>query len=129
MKRKFTSDKGLIAEGALAQACICDDLVFLSGQISINPETKEIERGSMKEQTRRVLNNLKGILEDMELTMDHVAKTNVYISDMSKFDDMNEVYQEFFNDENPPARQTVEVGIWDNLDVEISAVATMKSID
>lgn len=129
MKRKFTSAKGSIAEGAMAQACICDDFVFLSGQISINPETKKIERGSMKEQTRRVLNNLKGILEDMELTMDHVVKTNIYISDMSKLDDMNEVYQEFFNVDNPPARQTVAVGIWDNLDVEISAIATMKSIN
>ena len=125
MKGKFTSIKGFIPTGALAQVCICDGFAFLSGQISINPETQEVVRGTMSEQTRRVLDNMKGILEDMELTMDSVVKTNVFISDMDKFDEFNEVYQEYFNEENPPARQTVSVGIWGDLDVEISAVARL----
>ena len=80
----------------------------------------------MAEQTRRVLSNIKGILEDMDLSMDKIVKTNVCISSMNKFDEMNKVYQEFFKVENPPARQTVTAGIWDDLDVEISVVAMLE---
>ena len=75
----------------------------------------------MAQQTERVLENIKGIVEDMGLGMNNVIKCNVFISSMEKFDEFNEVYQKYFDEQNPPARQTVTAGIWGNLDIEISA--------
>lgn len=121
MKKKFTSSKGSIPGGTIAQVSIGNGIAYLSGQISINPETGQIERGTVAEQTRRVLENIKGIVEDLGLTMEHVIKCNVFISSMKCFDEMNEVYQRYFTIESPPARQTVAVEIWGGLDVEISA--------
>lgn len=121
MKKKFTSSKGSIPNGAIAQVSIGNGIAYISGQISINPETGQIERGTVAEQTRRVLENIKGIVEDMGLTMENVIKCNIFISSMKCFDEMNEVYQQYFIIENPPARQTVAVEIWGGLDVEISA--------
>ena len=77
--------------------------------------------GSMAEQTERVLQSIKGVLNDMGLTLDHVIKCNVFISSMDLFDEMNEVYIKHFGTDNPPARQTIAAGIWGGLDVEISA--------
>ncbi|MGD1838654.1 MAG: RidA family protein [Nitrososphaeraceae archaeon] len=121
MKRKFASKKAFIPNGAIAQVSVGNNIAYLSGQISINPETGEVEKGNVKQQTRRVLENIKGIVEDMGLTMDDIIKCNIFISSMKCFDEMNEVYQEYFSINNPPARQTVGAEIWGDLDVEISA--------
>ena len=62
----------------------------------------------------------------MGLTMDHVIKTNIFLTDMADFDEMNAVYREYFNHENPPARQCVQAGVWGNLKVEISSVVVLR---
>lgn len=121
MKEKFTSRKAFVPSGAIAQVSRFGNIAFLSGQISIDPETQKVVEGTMAQQTERVLENIKGIVEDMGLGMNNVIKCNVFISSMEKFDEFNEVYQKYFDEQNPPARQTVTAGIWGNLDIEISA--------
>ncbi|GAA0181732.1 RidA family protein [Clostridium sediminicola] len=121
IKRKFDSNKGFVPSGTIAQVSIGNNIAHVSGQISINPETGEIEKGTVSHQTKRVLENIKGIVTDMGLSMDDIIKCNVFISSMKCFDEMNEVYQKYFSIENPPARQTVGAEIWGGLDVEISA--------
>lgn len=121
MKKKFTSKKGSVPNGTIAQVSIGNSSAHISGQISINPQTGQIEKGTVGQQTKRVLENIKGIVEDMGLTMESIIKCNVFISSMKCFDEMNKVYQQYFTIENPPARQTVAVEIWGGLDVEISA--------
>lgn len=84
------------AIGPYAQAKAVNGFVFTSGQLPIDPATGEIVPGGIAEQTRRSLNNIKAILQEAGLTMDHVVKTTVYLSDMDNFAAMNEVYAEFF---------------------------------
>jgi 2-iminobutanoate/2-iminopropanoate deaminase len=121
MKEKFTSVKAFVPTGAIAQVSKTKNIAFLSGQVSIDPETQEVVQGTMAQQTKRVLDNIRNIVEDMGLGMDSVIKCNVFISSMEKFDEFNKVYQKYFDPDNPPARQTVTAGIWGDLDVEISA--------
>lgn len=121
IKRKFSSNKGFVPSGTIAQVSIGNNIAHISGQISINPETGKVEKGTVTQQTKRVLENIKGIVDDMGLSMENIIKCNVFISSMKCFDEMNEVYQQYFSIENPPARQTVGVEIWGGLDVEISA--------
>jgi 2-iminobutanoate/2-iminopropanoate deaminase len=126
MKEKFTSVKAFVPIGAIAQVSITKNIAFLSGQVSIDPETQKVVEGTMAQQTQRVLDNIRNIVEEMGLGMDSVIKCNVFISSMEKFDEFNEVYQKYFDIENPPARQTVTAGIWGNLDIEISAEVVLN---
>ena len=120
MKKVFYSSKGYIGKG-VAQVVLCDGKGYISGQLSCDLETGKAIHTTMAEQTRNALECIKGIMEDMNLTLDNIVKCNVFISSMDLFNEMNEVYIEYFGTESPPARQTVVAGVWDNLDVEISA--------
>ena len=83
-------------------------MVFVSGQLPINPETGEFAEGGVKELTRQSLTNMQHILAEVGLTLDNVVKTTVYLADMSDFAAMNEVYAEFFSAPYP-ARSAVAV--------------------
>jgi 2-iminobutanoate/2-iminopropanoate deaminase len=96
------------AIGPYSQAIDCGPLVFVSGQIPLDPSTGETVGDDTPSQTRQVLRNLGAILEAAGLTFGHVVKTTVYLSDLSEFGAMNAVYAEFFADP-APARATVEV--------------------
>lgn len=112
--------------GAYSQAIIYNDLIFCSGQISINPKTGKIERGTIADQTKRAMDNLKLLLSNNQSNLEHVLKTTIYLSDMSTFDEMNKVYASYFKD-HYPARLTVEAGgIYGDLGIEIEAVAAVK---
>ena len=97
MKEKFTSVKAFVPIGAIAQVSITKNIAFLSGQVSIDPETQKVVEGTMAQQTQRVLDNIRNIVEEMGLGMDSVIKCNVFISSMEKFDEFNEVYQKYFD--------------------------------
>jgi 2-iminobutanoate/2-iminopropanoate deaminase len=123
MKKIISTDKAPEAVGPYSQAVIHNDIIYLSGQICINPETNEFERSSVASQTRRSLENVKNVLDAAGSGLDKVLKCNVYISSMDKFEEMNEVYKEFFSD-NYPARVTVSVNeLYEDLDIEIDVVA------
>ena len=96
------------AIGPYSQAIRVGNLLFVSGQIPIDPATGEVVAGDIRAQTRQVLKNLAAIVEAAGSSLDRVAKTTVYLRDLSEFAAMNEVYAQFFGGE-PPARSTVQV--------------------
>ena len=127
MKEKWTTEKAPVPSPWIAQVSRADNLgiAYISGLISQKGD--EVIYGlSAAEETKIILDNLKTIVTEMGLTMDHVIKTNIFLTDMAVFDGMNGVYREYFNHDNPPARQCVQAAIWGGLKVEISSVVVLK---
>jgi len=123
-KKIIHTDQAPKAIGPYSQAVKAGNLLFTSGQLPISPMTGEIV-GDISTQTRQVLENLKAILGAAGGTLDDVIKATVFITDLSGFGAMNQVYGEYFNTE-PPARSTVEVsGLAKNAMVEIEVVAQL----
>ena len=112
------------AMGAYSQAVVSGNLVFVSGQIPIDPATGNlIDEKDIKSQTRRVLLNLQGILKGADVSLSNVVRTTVFLKNMGDFADFNGVYAEFFN-VDPPARATVEVARLPNdVAIEIDCIA------
>lgn len=107
-KEIIATDKAPKAIGPYSQAVKVGNFIFISGQIPIDPKTGEIAGDDIITQTKRVLENIKAVLEATGATLTNVVKTTVYLADMSDFKAMNETYKTYFTD-NPPARSTVEV--------------------
>ncbi len=107
---------------------IVGDLVFLAGQIGINPDTGELEEG-IEAQTERVLKNIANVLLEIGLGLDHIVKTTIFLRNMGDFQKVNEIYAKYFKD-NFPARSTVEVS---NLPkgalIEIEAIAYIPKLE
>ncbi len=123
MKEVIATSQGPQAIGPYSQAIRANGFLFVSGQISLRPDTKELIEGDVRQQTERVILNLKGIVEAAGSSMEKVVKTTVYLKDMNDFAAMNEVYGRFFS-VNPPARATVEVArLPRDVRVEIELVA------
>lgn len=111
------------AVGPYSQAIEVNDLVFVSGQLPIDPSTAVFAEGGVKEQTRQSLTNLKNVLAEANLGLSNVVKTTVFLSDMDNFAAMNEVYAEFFNAPYP-ARSAVAVKtLPKNALVEVECIA------
>ncbi len=112
------------AIGPYSQAIRAGNMLFLAGQIAIDPKTKQLMKdASIEDQTRLVLDDLKAVLEADGLTMDHVVSTSVFLKDLNEFGKMNEVYATYFKT-SPPARATVEVArLPRDVKVEIAAIA------
>ena len=109
--------------GVYSQAVKSGNFLFISGQIPLDPETGEIVSGDFKEQARRVLRNIMAILDASGMSAENVVKTNVYMTDLSNFSIVNEVYAEFFKSD-PPARAAVEVSRLPlNVEIEIECIA------
>ena len=108
MRDVITTDRGPKAIGPYSQAIRANGFVFVSGQIPLDPRTQELAGGTIAEQTERVLQNLKGIVEAAGSSMEKVVKTTVYMMDLAEFAAMNEVYGKYFP-KNPPARATIGV--------------------
>ncbi|MCF4101619.1 RidA family protein [Gillisia sp. M10.2A] len=110
--------------GPYNQAILAGNTLYISGQIPLDPKTGELLKGSIKEETELVMENLKAILEEAKLTFENVVKTSIFISDMENFAQINEVYAQYFDSETAPARETVEVAnLPKYVNVEISAIA------
>jgi len=123
MKKIISSDRAPKAIGPYSQAVVSNGFAFLSGQISLDPGTNQLIEGDIAAQTERVLESLKGLLEDCGSSLAQVVKTTVFLKDMGEFAKMNEVYARYFS-ENPPARATVEAArLPRDVRVEIECVA------
>ena len=123
-KRPFTSKRGPIPKLSYSQAVIYGDLIFMSAQGPIDPQTGEHESGEVKAQTRRILTNVSAILEDAGTSLDNVVKVTAILKDRSLFADFNEAYDEFFK-ENRPARTPVFSDTGNSL-VTIEVIAGME---
>lgn len=122
-KKVISTPDAPAAIGPYSQAIKAGKTVYLAGQISIDPKTKQLVTGTIEEQTKLVLENLKAVLAADGLTMDHVVSTGVFMKDLNEFAKMNEVYGTYFKNA-PPARATVEVArLPRDVKVEISAIA------
>ena len=106
-----------------SQAIVHGDLVFVSGQVPIDPETNTMIEGGIREQTDRVMRNIQAILEEAGSSLENLVKTTIYIVDFDDFGDLNDVYRRFVGG-NPPARATVEIkSLPQGALVEIDAIA------
>lgn len=124
MKKIIKTDKAPAPIGPYNQAVLTGNMLYISGQIAINPETNELEIKELKQETTRVMQNLKAILNEAGMDFDNVIKTSIFISDMNNFAKINEVYGSYFNEETAPARETIEVANLPKfVNVEISAIA------
>ena len=114
------------AIGPYSQAIIHGGIVYCSGQIPLDPATGQIVEGGIAEQTVRVFENLKAVLEAAGSSLDGVLKTTVFLKDMAEFAPMNEVYDRYFH-VNPPARATVEAArLPRDVRVEIECIAALN---
>lgn len=123
MKQIISTNEAPQAIGPYSQAVRVGNLVFLSGQIPIDPNTGNFVEGGIAEQTEQVLKNISAVLSAAGTSLQNVIKTTVFLADMNDFAAMNEVYGRFFN-ESPPARATVEAArLPRDARVEIEAIA------
>jgi 2-iminobutanoate/2-iminopropanoate deaminase len=123
MKEAVSTKEAPAAIGPYSQGIKVGNLLFLSGQISIDPKTNQMVPGSIEEQTKQALDNLAAVLKAEDMSMENVVNTTVFLKDVNDFGKMNAVYGTFFKDK-PPARATVQVArLPRDALVEISAIA------
>jgi 2-iminobutanoate/2-iminopropanoate deaminase len=128
-KKVIQTDKAPKAIGPYSQAIQAGNMIFLSGQIPIDPKTGELTGGDIRQQTQQVLENIKGLLESQRLGMEDVIKVTIFLKDMGNFNQVNEVYAAYFPS-SPPARSTVEVAkLPRNVEIEIEAIALTRDVD
>lgn len=126
MKRVISTPKAPAAIGPYSQAVVANGFAFLSGQIPLDPATGNLVAGGIEEQTVRVLENLKAVLDAAGASLENVVKTTVYLKDMGEFAAMNGIYARYFP-ENSPARATVEAArLPKDVRVEIDCIATVS---
>ncbi|PID56546.1 reactive intermediate/imine deaminase [candidate division KSB3 bacterium] len=124
MKKLISTEKAPAAIGPYSQGIEVAGFVFVSGQLPIDPACGDFADGGIQGQTRQSLENLKQILESQGMSLSHVVKTTVFLSDMNNFAAMNEVYKEMFGDGLYPARSAVEAArLPKDALVEIEAIA------
>lgn len=129
MKKIISTTDAPAAIGPYSQAIRVGSIVFCAGQIPLDPKTGQMVSEDITEQTKRVLDNVAGILRSEQLTLANVVKTTVFLADFGDFQKMNEVYATYFKD-RPPARSTVGVStLPKNARVEIEVIAIADEKD
>lgn len=124
-KQVIKTDKAPMAIGPYSQGIRTGNLLFLSGQIPIDPKTGEVIQGGIEAQTIQVLNNLEGILVEAGASFNNVVKTTVYLTDLGNFGTVNEIYGRYFTSPYP-ARACIQVaGLPKNVLVEIELIAVL----
>ena len=124
MKTIIKTDKAPMPIGPYNQAILVNNTLYASGQIAINPTTNELISAGIEEETKQVMENLAAVLDAAGMHFSDVVKCSIFISDMNDFGAINEVYGTYFDDENAPARETVQVAMLPKrVNVEISLIA------
>jgi len=125
MKDTVLTDKAPKPIGPYSQGIKVNGFLFLSGQVALDPRSNEFAGGDIAEQTERVMENIRAVLEAGGSYLDHVVKTTVFLKDLKDFAAMNEVYGRYFK-AAPPARSTVEVArLPKDALVEIEVIAVL----
>ena len=124
-KKTFSSSRAPEAQGPYSQAVIHNGLLYISGQIPIDPVSGLLVRATIEEETESVLNNIRGIVEDAGARMEDVLKVACYLADMNDFERFNAVYEKYFP-ENPPARTSFQVARLPlDVHIEIDAITAL----
>ena len=131
MKKIINTPNAPAPIGPYNQAVMTGDMLFISGQVALVPGTGDLANADLTEETNQVMKNLKAILTEAGMEFSHVVKTTIFLSDMSLFAAVNEIYGSYFTSDLPtgqaryPARETVAVkGLPKNVNVEISMIAS-----
>lgn len=123
MKKHITSTQAPRPIGPYSQGVIAGGLLFVSGQIPLDPATGALIEGSIEEQTEQVLKNIMAILKEAKMGAENVVKTTVFLADLADFPRMNAVYERHLGKE-PPARSTIQAaGLPKGARIEIDAIA------
>ena len=124
MKKIIQTNKAPQPIGPYSQAVLINDVLFVSGQIAINPETNNLSMDNIIEETNQVMKNLGEILKAAGYSYEHIVKTTIFLKDLNDFVRVNEVYGSFFKSDFP-ARETVQVSrLPKDVNVEISVIAS-----
>ena len=124
MEKKIIYTKNAPAPiGPYSQAVAYGDMLFVSGQIALDPATSNLVQNYVQAETKQVMENIESILKEAGMNFNNVLKTTIFLMDMAQFGAVNEVYSRYFEN-NPPARETVQVaGLPKGVQVEISVIA------
>lgn len=124
MKKIINTSKAPAPIGPYNQAVLVNGILYVSGQVPMDPSTGNLVEGDIKKETRQCMENLKAILEEAGMGFEDVVKTSIFIKDMHQFSQINEVYGSYFDADTAPARETVEVANLPRfVNVEISMIA------
>lgn len=123
MKKIYRTKNAPAPVGPYSQAVEAGGFLFCSGQIAIDPASDTVRNGPIEEQAKQVLENIRGVLTEAGLSFQNVVKTTIFLTNMSDFATVNEVYARYFTEE-PPARSTIAVsGLPKGVHVEIEVIA------
>ncbi|HBY67406.1 MAG TPA: reactive intermediate/imine deaminase [Flavobacteriaceae bacterium] len=126
MKKIIQTNNAPAPIGPYNQAVLKNGMLYTSGQIAIDPKTGNLVTDDIKAETKMVMENMKAVLAEADMTFEHVLKSSIFISDMNNFTAINEVYATYFDEATAPARETVEVANLPKfVNVEISMIASL----
>lgn len=124
MKKIITTSLAPAPIGPYNQAILAGNTLYTSGQIALNPKTMELVLDNIETETKQIMENMKAVLSAAEMTFENVAKSSIFIMDMNDFAAINKVYASYFDENNAPARETVQVAALPRgVNVEISMIA------
>ena len=126
MKKEIYSINAPKPIGPYSQCIKYEKMIFISGQIAMNPKTNEIITNNIEKETKIVMENINNILKECNFTFENIVKCSIFLSDMDLFQKVNKIYSQYFS--KPfPARETIEVSkLPKNVNLEISAIAICK---
>lgn len=123
MKKEISTKNAPAAIGPYSQGVEKNGIVFVSGQLPIDSKTGETAEGGIKGQTLQIFKNIEAILKEVDMTLDNVVKTTVFLTDMTDFTEMNEVYASQFSGTFPARSAFAVKGLPKNADIEIEVIA------
>ena len=122
-KTVITTNSAPAPIGPYNQAILVNDTLYISGQVCIDPASNNLKNKDLQEETHQVMQNLKAILQEASMTFNNVVKTTIFLTDMNRFSEVNEIYGKYF-EADFPARETVQVSALPKfVNVEISMIA------
>lgn len=123
MKKIILTNKAPKAIGAYSQAVLANGILYVSGQIPLNPETGTLVRG-IEQETHQVMKNIEAILKEENMSFSNIVKSTIYLKNMLDFPIVNDIYASYFIDKQYPARETIQVeALPKNSNIEISIIA------
>ena len=126
MKKIINTTNAPAPVGPYNQSVMVGNMLFVSGQIPIDPSTGELVQGSIEEETTQVMKNLRAVLAEAGMDFNNVAKASVFVKDMNDYSKINGVYAQYFDEATAPARELVEVANLPKfVNVEISVIASL----
>lgn len=126
MKKIILTPNAPAPIGPYSQAIFVENTLYVSGQLPVNPQTNQVVEGGIEAETKQVMENIKAILTEANMTFDNIVKTTILLKDINDFAKVNEVYGSYFKNEIAPARETYQVAhLPKSVAVEISCIACL----